>query len=59
MDGVMRSILEADTGSAAEEKRDRLCLLKGALSRLFSRVFESGPYEFCREIPKEVERRHS
>lgn len=33
----------------------RQLLLKGALSRLFSRVFESGPYEFCREIPKEVE----
>ena len=25
----MRTILQADTGSAAEEQRDRLCLLSG------------------------------
>jgi hypothetical protein len=27
MDGMMRSILEADTGSVAEEQRDWSCLL--------------------------------
>ena len=29
MDGMVRSILEADTGSAADEQRDRLCVLSG------------------------------
>jgi hypothetical protein len=29
----MRSILEADTGSAAEEQRDRLCLLSGKAAK--------------------------